>query len=69
MYKITYLFLAFKYNYDWNFLEVNENIQQETKPVSALMGVVKDSVAVKARPGVSKGRGRPINTQTTEVQH
>ncbi|XP_012223337.1 RNA-binding protein 33-like isoform X2 [Linepithema humile] len=45
----------------------NENTQQETKPVSALIGIVKDNIAVKARPGVAKGRGRPVNTQSTEV--
>lgn len=46
---------------------VNENVQQDTKPVSALMGVVKDGVTVKTRPGVGKGRGRPVNSQNTEV--
>ncbi|EZA53298.1 hypothetical protein X777_06377 [Ooceraea biroi] len=44
-----------------------ENTQQETKPVSALIGVVKDGVTMKTRPGVAKGRGRPISTQSTEV--
>lgn len=48
---------------------MNENTQQEAKPVSALIGVVKDNIAIKARPGVAKGRGRPVNTQSTEVQH
>jgi len=44
---------------------VSENTQQEIKPATALMGIVKDGV--KTRPGVAKGRGRPIN-QSTEVQ-
>lgn len=44
---------------------MSENTQ-EIKPASALMGIVKDGV--KTRPGVAKGRGRPIN-QNTEVQH
>ncbi|EFN64480.1 hypothetical protein EAG_01817 [Camponotus floridanus] len=42
---------------------VSENTQQEIKPATALMGIVKD---VKTRPGVTKGRGRPIN-QSTEA--
>jgi len=45
-----------------------ENTQQEAKPVSTLMGFVNDS-PVKTRPGVAKGRNRPVNTQSTEVQH
>ncbi|EFN79767.1 hypothetical protein EAI_16345 [Harpegnathos saltator] len=45
----------------------NEIVQQDTKAVSALMGVVKDNVTVKVRPGVGKGRGRPVNSQSTEA--
>ncbi|XP_011645007.1 RNA-binding protein 33-like [Pogonomyrmex barbatus] len=51
---------------DLNAVTANENIQQETKPVSTLMGFVNDST-IKTRPGVAKGRNRPINTQSTEV--
>lgn len=40
--------------------------QQEAKPVSVLMGVVKDAAPNKGRPGVGRGRGRVINTQATE---
>lgn len=46
---------------------MTESTQQEIKPASALMGIVKDGV--KTRPGVAKGRGRPTNIQNTEVQH
>lgn len=46
---------------------VTESTQQEIKPASALMGIVKDGV--KTRPNVAKGRGRPTNIQSTEVQH
>lgn len=45
----------------------NEIVQQDTKPVSTLMGVIKDGITVKARSGVGKGRGRPVNSQSTEV--
>ncbi|XP_029679062.1 RNA-binding protein 33-like isoform X1 [Formica exsecta] len=44
---------------------VTESTQQEIKPASALMGIVKDGV--KTRPGVAKGRGRPTNIQNTEA--
>lgn len=48
-------------------ISVSETVQQDTKPVSTLMGVIKDDVVVKARPGVGRGRGRPVNSQSTEV--
>lgn len=51
--------------YNRNVL-VSENTQQEIKPASAV-GIVKDGI--KTRPGVAKGRGRPTNIQSTEVQH
>ncbi|XP_014479002.1 PREDICTED: RNA-binding protein 33-like [Dinoponera quadriceps] len=45
----------------------NESVQQDTKPVSTL-GVVKEGGGtVKVRPGVGKGRGRPINSQSIEA--
>ncbi|XP_072758175.1 uncharacterized protein [Anoplolepis gracilipes] len=43
---------------------VSENTQQEIKPASTLMGIVKDGV--KTRPGIAKGRGRPVNIQNIE---
>ncbi|XP_011166606.1 RNA-binding protein 33 isoform X2 [Solenopsis invicta] len=42
---------------------VNENTQQEAKSVT---GNVNDNT-IKTRPGVAKGRNRPVNTQSTEV--
>ncbi|KYN06629.1 hypothetical protein ALC62_02286, partial [Cyphomyrmex costatus] len=52
---------------DSNNIAVNENIQEETKSVPTLMGLVNDTT-VKIRPGVTqKGRGRPVNTQYTEA--
>lgn len=63
----TLLYLSYRLQrYDQNIL-VTESTQQEIKPASALMGIVKDGV--KTRPGVAKGRGRPTNIQNTEVQH
>ncbi|XP_076233470.1 uncharacterized protein LOC143178597 isoform X2 [Calliopsis andreniformis] len=44
---------------------LSEN-SQDTKPMSVLMGVVKDASVNKAT-GIGRGRGRPINTQTSEV--
>ncbi|KAK2586886.1 hypothetical protein KPH14_009823 [Odynerus spinipes] len=46
--------------------KVTECTQQETKPVSVLLGVMKDGALNKGRPGVGRGRGRIVNTQTTE---
>ncbi|XP_076162699.1 uncharacterized protein LOC143144301 isoform X2 [Ptiloglossa arizonensis] len=40
---------------------------QDTRPVSVLMGVVKDASMNKSHISIGRGRGRPINTQTTEV--
>lgn len=46
---------------------VNENAQ-DTKPVSALLGVVKDISMIKGHTNIGRGRmTRPINTQSTEV--
>lgn len=42
-------------------------IIQDTKAVSVLMGVVKDASINKGHTSVGRGRGRPINTQPTEV--
>ncbi|XP_043249999.1 uncharacterized protein LOC122396005 isoform X2 [Colletes gigas] len=39
----------------------------DTKPVSVLMGVVKDVATNKSHIGIGRGRGRPINTQPTEA--
>ncbi|XP_011063032.1 PREDICTED: RNA-binding protein 33-like [Acromyrmex echinatior] len=50
---------------DSNTIAANENIQQETKSVSTLMGLVNDTV--KIRPTITKGRSRPVNTQNTEA--
>lgn len=58
----TFLHFSYRLQHVRNIL-VSENTQQEIKPATALMGIVKD---VKTRPGVAKGRGRPIN-QSTEV--
>lgn len=52
-----------------SYLIGTECTQQEAKPVSVLLGVVKDAVPNKGRPGIGRGRGRVINTQATEVQH
>ncbi|XP_029052996.2 RNA-binding protein 33-like [Osmia bicornis bicornis] len=40
---------------------------QDTKSTSTLMGVVKDASVNKGHTGVGRGRGRPMNTQTTEA--
>ncbi|XP_031369657.1 RNA-binding protein 33-like isoform X2 [Apis dorsata] len=46
---------------------LNENAQ-DTKPVSALLGVVKDISMIKGHTNIGRGRmTRPINTQSTEV--
>ncbi|XP_033365703.1 uncharacterized protein LOC117242832 isoform X2 [Bombus vosnesenskii] len=45
---------------------LNENIQ-DAKPVSALMGVVKDASTNKGHANTGRGRARPTNTQSTEV--
>ncbi|XP_043529794.1 uncharacterized protein LOC122539176 isoform X3 [Frieseomelitta varia] len=45
---------------------LNENTQ-DTKPVSALMGVVKDGSINKGHTSIGRGRARPISTQSTEV--
>ncbi|XP_015174937.1 PREDICTED: RNA-binding protein 33-like isoform X2 [Polistes dominula] len=59
-----------KQNEQINKIETNfvgtECKQQEAKPVSVLLGVVKDPTPNKGRPGVTRGRGRVINTQATE---
>ncbi|XP_017886720.1 RNA-binding protein 33-like [Ceratina calcarata] len=46
-------------------ISLSENIQ-DAKPVSVLMGVVKDVSANKAQAAVGRGRGRPISAQCTE---
>ncbi|KAL2719029.1 RNA-binding protein 33-like isoform X1 [Vespula squamosa] len=59
-----------KQNEQINKTETNvtgtESTQQEAKPVSVLLGVVKDAAPNKGRSGVGRGRGRVINTQATE---
>ncbi|XP_076277476.1 uncharacterized protein LOC143207672 isoform X3 [Lasioglossum baleicum] len=40
---------------------------RDTKPMSVLMGVVKDASTNKGHIGIGRGRGRPINTQATEA--
>lgn len=59
-----------KQNEEINKTESNvagtDSTQQETKPVSVLLGAVKDGALNKGRPAVGRGRGRVVNTQTTE---
>ncbi|XP_053994594.1 RNA-binding protein 33-like isoform X1 [Hylaeus volcanicus] len=51
---------------DNNTYTSSENAQ-DTKPVSVLMGVVKDASTNKSHIAIGRGRGRPINTQATEA--
>ncbi|XP_076754130.1 uncharacterized protein LOC143425311 isoform X3 [Xylocopa sonorina] len=44
----------------------NENMQ-DAKPVSVLMGVVKDASINKGHTNVGRGRGRPVSIQSTEA--
>ncbi|OAD58740.1 hypothetical protein WN48_10285 [Eufriesea mexicana] len=44
----------------------NENTP-DAKPISALMGVVKDASINKGHSSIGRGRGRPVHAQSTEV--
>ncbi|XP_015430295.1 PREDICTED: RNA-binding protein 33-like isoform X1 [Dufourea novaeangliae] len=50
-----------------NESNISSESTQDTKPVSVLMGVVRDASMNKDHISVGRGRGRPVSTQATEA--